>query len=109
LYEQAFERAGLRCHVPSAVERELLMKGIYDGVKSGDIAYARECFTAVARALAERHDCRVLVMGCTEIPLALAATPQAESLALVDPAQVMARALALRAYGVESGAIAWEA
>jgi aspartate racemase len=108
LYDEAFQRAGLQCHVPSPAERALLMKGIYDGVKAGDIAYARECFTSVARAVAERHDCRVLVMGCTEIPLALAPGPQTAGLTLVDPAQVMARALALRAYGVAPGAIAWD-
>ena len=39
-------------------------------------------------------------MGCTEIPLALKA---ADGLALVDPARLIARALAARAYGLAPG------
>ena len=40
----------------------------------------------------------VLVLGCTEIPLALSAVPGMDSLELVDPAALLARALAQRAY-----------
>jgi aspartate racemase len=99
LYDDALERAGVRCHVPTSAECALVMEGIYRGVKAGDLALARERFASVAHALAERHGCRTLVLGCTEIPLALTGL---DGLVLVDPARTMARALALRAYRVES-------
>jgi aspartate racemase len=98
LYDQALRQAGLQCHIPSVEERERLMRGIYEGVKAGNMALARECFAGVASALAGRHGLSVLVLGCTEIPLALSAVPGMDSLELVDPAALLARALAQRAY-----------
>ena len=98
LYEQAFGQAGLHCHIPQASEREVVMRGIYQGVKRGDMALARDCFAQVAEALARRHGLSTLVLGCTEIPLALNAVPGVSNLDLVDPAALLARALAQRAY-----------
>lgn len=99
LYDQALAQAGVRCHVPLPAEQEQLMQGIYAGVKRGDLAVARAHFEPVARALAERHGLDTLVLACTEIPLALQAVPGHADLALVDPAEVLARALARTAYG----------
>ena len=39
-----------------------------------------------------------IIMGCTEVPLGLAGSPAVAGLRLVDPAQVLAAALARRAY-----------
>jgi aspartate racemase len=86
-------------------ERERVMQGIYDGVKVGNMALAHECFAGVARALAERHGLSTLVLGCTEIPLALSAVPGMDALDLVDPAALLARALAQRAYAVAGGCL----
>lgn len=98
LYQDALSAQGIRCHVPSKDEQELLMQGIYEGVKAGDLPLAGNCFTTVAQALARRHPLQALVMGCTEIPLALGPVPGSEQLERVDPAAVLARALARRAY-----------
>jgi aspartate racemase len=98
LYQEALAAQGVRCHVPPMADRELLMRGIYDGVKAGDLALARDCFSTVAHGLAERHPLQALIMGCTEIPLALGLVPGFEALERVDPAAVLARALARRAY-----------
>ncbi len=98
LYDRALRQAGLQCHIPEPKERERLMQGIYHGVKIGNLALARECFTSVAQALAQRHGLTTLVLGCTEIPLALGVVPGMEGLDLVDPAALLARALAQRAY-----------
>lgn len=100
IYQQAFEAAGVQCHVPLPAEQQLLMEGIYRGVKAGDLDLARARFEAVAQALAQRHATHTLVMGCTEIPLALRSGVAMDRLELVDPARVIARALACRAYGV---------
>ena len=100
LYEQAFEREGLRCHLPSETEREQLMRGIYGGVKAGNLQRAEGCFADVAKAMARRFDLSVMIMGCTEIPLALRAVQGMDALELVDPAALLARVLARRAYGL---------
>lgn len=101
IYQQALAQAGVRCHIPRAAEQQLLMEGIYSGVKAGDAALARQRFEAVALTLAQRHAVGTLIMGCTEIPLAL--KPLAGGPALLDPARVIARALAARAYGLAPG------
>src|SRR5439155_27345706 len=101
LYDEAFDRAGVRCHVPTPDERARVMDGIYRGVKAGDLAFAQECFLAVAHSLAARHGCRTIVMGCTEVPLALTPGAHTTGLVLDDPSPVMARELAMRAYRVE--------
>ena len=109
VYQQALEQAGLVCHTPTAPERKLLMEGIYQGVKAGDLAFARERFQAVALALAERHATDAIIMGCTEIPLALKAGHAQAGPYLADPARIMARVLAARAYGLEDMAAVWPA
>lgn len=98
LYEQAMASSGIACHLPRDDERRLLMRGIYDGVKAGDMALAQNAFSQVALRLARRHGPVAIVMGCTEIPLGLHGVAAVEGLALLDPAQVLASALASRAY-----------
>ncbi len=104
LYDQALRQTGLRCHVPEAHEQTKLMDGIYLGVKKGDMAFAQDCFAEVAQALARRHGLSTLILGCTEIPLALTAVPGMPSLALVDPAMLLAQALAQRAFAASAAA-----
>ncbi|MGJ7543432.1 aspartate/glutamate racemase family protein [Variovorax sp. LT1R16] len=98
LYEQALADTGLQCHLPTAEERSLLMRGIYDGVKAGDMPLAEACFAEVALRLSERHGDVAIVMGCTEVPLGLQGAAAVQGLKLVDPARVLASALADRAY-----------
>ena len=78
LYEMALSEAGVLCHIPTPEEGQQLMRGIYDGVKRNRIELARNCFASVAQALAARHKLSTLVLGCTEIPLALKALPQGD-------------------------------
>jgi aspartate racemase len=109
IYQAALEAAGIRCHVPQPAEQQVLMEGIYRGVKAGDMDLARRNFSGVARALAQRHALATLIMGCTEIPLALSGSPLLEGLQLIDPARAAARVLALRAYGVDESQSIWPA
>ena len=99
LYEQAFAAQGIACVLPDAKARQWLMQGIYDGVKAGNYPLARQRFEAVAIALRERYGVSTLIMGCTEIPLALPQARAAQGWTLIDPADILARALARRAYG----------
>jgi aspartate racemase len=100
IYARAFEEAGIDCVLPEESGKELLMQGIYDGVKAGDLALARSRFVQAGSELRDRHGDLPLVMACTEIPLALPAAPQAAGWVLVDPSALLARALARRAYGL---------
>ncbi|MDM0004032.1 amino acid racemase [Variovorax sp. J22G73] len=99
LYEQALAEAGLGCHIPSVDERRIITRGIFEGVKAGNMPLAAQCFSDVALRLAERHGPVTIIMGCTEVPLGLQGLPAVAGLDLVDPAQVLAAALARRAYG----------
>jgi aspartate racemase len=98
LYEQALAEAGLGCHVPLADERRTITRGIFEGVKAGNMPLAEQCFSDVALRLAERHGPVTIIMGCTEVPLGLQGSPAVAGLDLIDPAQVLAAALARRAY-----------
>ena len=98
LYDQAFAQHGLKCFVPLLPEREQLMHCIFTGVKAGNMLLAHTAFADVAEALAKRHGLQTLVLGCTEIPLALTSVPGMDGLDLIDPAQLLAQALAERAY-----------
>lgn len=98
LYEHALAEAGLDCLVPLQEERRIITRGIFDGVKTGNMRLAEECFSQVALQLAERHGPVTIIMGCTEVPLGLQGSAAVAGLNLVDPAQVLAAALARRAY-----------
>lgn len=98
LYDEALAACGITVHLPQDAERELLMQGIYQGVKAGKLDLARTCFSQVARAMRLRHGDVPLIMGCTEIPLALPGASEVEGLPLVDPAWELAQALARVAY-----------
>ena len=100
LYDEAFAQADVLCRSPLLEEREQLMHGIYNGVKVGNMALAHSAFANVAKALALRHGLQTLVLGCTEIPLALQDVPGMPQLSLIDPAELLAQALAERAYRV---------
>lgn len=98
LYEAALDAAGITCHRPDEAEQATLMRGIYTGVKAGDLDLAQRDFVAVATSLVRRHGRAPLIMGCTEIPLVLATAPEAADWILVNASAVLADALAARAY-----------
>lgn len=102
LYDLALRACGVQPLVPDAQGVALLMEGIYQGVKSGHMALAEQRFGAVLGQMLQRYGDVPVIMGCTEIPLALPQAPQAQGRALVDPAWVLAQALVQRAYAPET-------
>lgn len=98
LYDDAFAGKGIDCILPPASLRERLMEGIYDGVKAGDMALARARFAEVGCELAALHGDVPFVMACTEIPLAMPDVPESAGWTLIDPSEILATALACRAY-----------
>lgn len=101
LYDEALGARGITPLLPDAGGRARLMQGIYEGVKQGDMDRAAQCFGAVLAPLLQRHGDVPVVMGCTEIPLALPQAPEARGTTLVDPAWILAQALVGDAYGVQ--------
>ena len=98
VYKKALIDAGIHCHMPTQAERARITHGIYSGVKAGQLPLAAQCFSEVVTSLVQRHGNVPLVMGCTEIPLGLQCMQSLANHWLVDPAQVLAEALAVRAY-----------
>ncbi len=97
LYQRALAGRGLRVLTPEPGVQERLMAGIY-AVKAGDLDAARPGVLAAARALADAG-CDLVVLGCTEVPLAVGAGDV--SLPLVDATWVLARATVREALGGE--------
>jgi len=85
--------------LPETRERRALA-GAIGAVKAGDIARGRQDLFEIAAALAARG-AQAVVMGCTEIPVALAGLERANSALLVDASAALARAC-VRAYRARS-------
>ncbi|MDR0226545.1 MAG: amino acid racemase [Burkholderiaceae bacterium] len=100
LYDEALTGVGIVPLLPDGDGRARLMQGIYDGVKQGDMDLAARCFGEVLAPLLQRHGDVPVIMGCTEIPLALPQSPLARGAELIDPAWILAQALAGDAYGL---------
>lgn len=97
IYENPLSRIGIRCYIPSKEECEILRHGIYFGVKAGNMKLAECNFLKIANQLCERHNISAIIMGCTEIPLALRNSKLPRDIVLIDPTEILASALANRA------------
>lgn len=98
LYSKALSNCGMQALQPDEAGIARLMQGIYEGVKCGDVPFATQCFGEVLAMLRDRHGEVPVIMGCTEIPLALPQAAAAQGAQLVDPAWILAQALARQAY-----------
>lgn len=79
---------------PTSNDIEALLKPGIAAVKAGDIDYGKSCFLAASQRL-QTQGADSIVMGCTEIPVALSAedTPELE---LIDSTTCLARACVAR-------------
>jgi len=92
LYQERLSRRGHACLFPDDDEMQRLVTPAIARVKANDLAGATGPLLAVARRLAERGAAAV-VLGCTEIPLALRGPEAAGSgLVLIDTIDALARA-----------------
>lgn len=98
LYEDRLRKAGFDCVIPSAEVREhLIHDAIYDesfGIKANPRSVtpkARENIISAIRTLRE-HGANAVILGCTELPLAVRDASIA-GLPVIDPARMVARAL----------------
>jgi len=70
LYQYKLNKAGWSCIVPSKEEMDTLVQPAIDLIKSGDMSRAYDMFMVVIDSLIARG-ARAVVLGCTEIPLAV--------------------------------------
>jgi aspartate racemase len=84
------ERLGFECITPDPESQESLVMPAVGLVKANRVAGAYAPFAQVARGLRERGAAAV-VLGCTEIPLGIAAGP-ALGFPVIDTIQALARA-----------------
>ncbi|AFK22666.1 aspartate racemase [Pyrococcus sp. ST04] len=87
VYHKALKKFGISLLIPSEKEQEIVMKGIYDGVKAGNLELGRELLLGIAKTLEKRGaDC--IIAGCTEVSVVL--KPEDLDVPLIDPMDVIA-------------------
>jgi aspartate racemase len=90
-YQSRFRERQFDCVLSSDDEQRTLVLPAIDGVKRNDLAAAHALATQAARRLIERG-AQVIVMGCTEIPLAIEHQPSDASVYCIDATRALARA-----------------
>ena len=91
MYQKRLERAGLAWLAPTPEEIEALVKPAIAHVKQGRIKEAatpalESCDKLIARGA------DAIILACTELPIALDAAGERPGVALIDPADALARA-----------------
>jgi aspartate racemase len=97
VYRRAAERAGLEIRIPSAAEREMVHRVIFDELCNGKLlAASRAEYVRVIEQL-KAEGCDAVVLGCTEIPLLI--TPDVSPLPTLDSTRLLAGAAVTVALG----------
>jgi len=95
LYEKEFRRRGIETLYPDATtETQCVMRAVY-GIKAGTDKQSCEDLLFTAGRSLEQKGAQVIVLGCTEIPLAF--NPQRATVPVVNATRVLAEA-AIREY-----------
>lgn len=93
LYEKEFRARNIAVIYPDArVQKDCVMEALYGpaGIKAGGDRQASEDLLFAAGRDVERQGAQVIVLGCTEIPLAF--NPQRASVPVVNATRVLAKA-----------------
>ncbi len=97
VYDQAFKKDGVyKLLIPDKIDRELVHSSIYNkdyGIKSFSNPIKNqvlENFSYIIKKL-EKNGSEAIIMGCTEIPLALKQSNF--KIPLIDPTNILARSL----------------
>lgn len=90
IYRDAFDRRGLKFHIPGEADRELINATIFEELCGGIFREETKAdYQRIIRDLA-RAGCDAVVLGCTEIPLLI--TPEASPLPVLDSTRLLAQA-----------------
>lgn len=91
LYHDAAEARGMECITPSDEDQASLMRIIYDEIKAGRMTAALLRDLVLTASNLSRLGADALVLGCTELPLALGAGDARWPIPVVDPSVEAAR------------------
>lgn len=97
VYHRALLRRGVQIAVPNRKEQAKVMRGIYEGVKAGNLELGRKLLLEVAKKLEKRVD--GIIAGCTEVSVAL--KPEDLDVPLIDPLDVISEKALKLALGLE--------
>jgi aspartate racemase len=89
-FQQRFVRHGIECLLNTAVEQDSLVLPAIEHVKRNELAAAHTLAIAAALRLHDRG-AEAIVLGCTEIPLAIAHAPSNVAGVCVDATRALAR------------------
>lgn len=70
LYQKFFEKYGFKIIVPNDEDQSIVMNGIYDGVKAGNLDLGRKLLLDVANKLIDKG-AELMILGCTEISVVI--------------------------------------
>jgi aspartate racemase len=99
LYEKELRRRGFEAICPdAAVQLDCVMKAVNQIKASSDKQRSKELLFKAGRSL-EAKGAQIIVLGCTEIPLAF--DPHRASVPVVNPTRVLAEA-AIREFNKQS-------
>ena len=90
-YQSRFAARGIECLLSSADDQRALVLPAIECVKRTDLAQAHALATRAARHLLDTG-AQVIVMGCTEIPLAIEYQTSAITACCIDATRALARA-----------------
>ena len=96
VYEEALKEEGLESVYPGEAHQKMIMSMIYDHVKAGDMDFSSLDVDGLLRSM-EEAGAEILILGCTELPLAFESLGITEG--TVDPTVVLARAAVREAGG----------
>ncbi|WP_461866606.1 cysteate racemase [Thermococcus sp.] len=96
VYHRALLNRGIKIATPNKQDQEKVMKGIYDGVKAGNLELGRELILEVAKRLEKRSE--GIISGCTEVSVAL--RQEDLKVVLIDPMDVIAERAVKLALGL---------
>ncbi len=97
IYAKAAEKYGIELLCPVAEAQEAVMGVIYSGVKAGVADYDTSAFKAVVADLTAKG-AETMILGCTELPLAM--EMYSLDFSAADPTLILAKA-AIKACGYE--------
>ncbi|MCS7233178.1 MAG: amino acid racemase [Synergistetes bacterium] len=89
IYHESLKKEGFTPVVPSDERQKLVMKCIYEGVKAGRIAEAREWIKAPLGEL-QALGVKAIILGCTELPVLFDRTCHKEVL-MIDATLALAK------------------
>lgn len=86
VYHKALLKRGIEIALPDRKGQKEVMKGIYGGIKAGNLELGKELLLKVAKKLEKRSE--GIIAGCTEVSIALSEGDL--KVPLIDPMDVIA-------------------